>query len=343
MYIVYYDSGTTNTRAYLIKDGRIAGRLERRIGARNSALMQDNAVLVRELRNMLDALLEDAHIYNEDVAHIYLSGMVSSPSGLAEVEHLPVPVDWRKLRDSIVCYEEERFFQRMLEIIPGIKTIPYDARTVPETAARVNMMRGEEIEVFGVLRGNPDLEQGHVVLILPGSHTQAVLLEDGCIKGISSNITGELFKAVVSETILGASVSGEEEWEIDEEMVCLGASNAHIHGFNRALYILRILDLFTEASLNQRRSYLEGVLNTGVMDAVTEAFGLKGMGNPAGQESGPVIRLAVAGDRIQQAIYHGLCRKVYPGFHMIAVCPAKDMPFSVSGLIRILGNADMEG
>ena len=47
MYIVYYDSGTTNTRAYLIKDGRIAGRLERQVGARNSALMQDNAVLVK--------------------------------------------------------------------------------------------------------------------------------------------------------------------------------------------------------------------------------------------------------------------------------------------------------
>ena len=162
MYIVYYDSGTTNTRAYLIKDGRIAGRLERQVGARNSALMQDNAVLVRELRDMFDALLEDAHIYNEEVAHIYLSGMISSPSGLVEVEHLPVPVDWKKLRNSIVCHEEERFFQRMLEIIPGIKTVPYDAQVVPETADRVNMMRGEEIEVFGVLRGNPVLEQGGV-------------------------------------------------------------------------------------------------------------------------------------------------------------------------------------
>lgn len=75
---------------------------------------------------------------------------------------------------------------------------------------------------------------------------------------ISSNITGELFKAVVCETILGASIYREEEWEeIDEGMVCLGAFNAHLHGFNRALYILRILDLFTEASLNQRRSYLK--------------------------------------------------------------------------------------
>lgn len=67
----------------------------------------------------------------------------------------------------------------MLEIIPGIKTVPYDAQVVPETADRVNMMRGEEIEVFGVLRGNPVLEQGRGVLILPGSHTQAVLLEIG--------------------------------------------------------------------------------------------------------------------------------------------------------------------
>ena len=340
MYIVYYDSGTTNTRAYLIKDGMITARLERQIGARNSALMQDNSVLVRELRNMLDVLMEDSHIHNEDIAHIYLSGMISCPSGLVEIEHLPVPVDWKKLRDSIVCYEEERFFKRTLEIIPGIKTVPYNAQVIPETADRVNMMRGEEIEVFGVLRGNHDLEQGTAVLILPGSHTQAVLLEDGCIKDISSNITGELFKAVVCETILGASITGEEEWEIDEGMVCLGAFNAHLHGFNRALYILRILGLFTEASLNQRRSYLEGVLNTGVMDAVTEAFGFKEIRNHRGQDGRPVIRLAVAGDRIQQKIYHGLCLKEYPGFNMIPVSPVRDMPFSVSGLLRIAGIGD---
>lgn len=337
MYVVYYDSGTTNTRIYLIKDGGIAGRLERRIGARNSALMQDSSVLVGEMYNMFEALLAQAHIEKEDIAHVYLSGMISSPSGLVEVEHLSVPVDCERLRNGIVCYEETMFFNRTLEIIPGIKTVSHDSVISPEEAWKVNMMRGEEIEVFGVLRMYPELMQGRTVLILPGSHTQAVYIEDGCIQDISSNITGELFRAVAGETILGASISGEEEWKIDEDMVCLGAESVHAYGFNRALYMLRILDLFTESSLNQRRSYLEGVLNTGVMDAVAEAFGMKSTAGTPLQGNRPEYRLAVAGDGIQQSIYRGFCRKEYPYFCMIPIKPDREMPFSVSGLLYILG------
>ena len=49
MYIVYYDSGTTNTRAYLLRDGTILQKVSRPVGARNSALSGDREELLRAL------------------------------------------------------------------------------------------------------------------------------------------------------------------------------------------------------------------------------------------------------------------------------------------------------
>lgn len=324
MFIIYYDSGTTNTRAYLIKDGKILQRMERQIGAKNSALKKDNTILLQELYHMYGELMAQVNITDADVAHIYMSGMISSPSGIVEIEHLPVPVDKDKLMNATARYQENRYFKRTLEIIPGIKTLQYGEMACPETACNVNIMRGEEIEIFGILKVNPKLAKGRCILVLPGSHTQAVFIEEGWITNLSSNITGELYKAIDKETILGASIDGDEPWEIDASMVCLGYKNAHTYGFNRALYILRVLDLFTEATLNQRRFYMEGVLNAGVMDAVAEAVG-EG-----------TFQFAVAGDEVQYQVYRAFCQNIYPRFRLVDVKTDKDTPFSVNGLLSLL-------
>ena len=109
-------------------------------------------------------------------------------------------------------------------------------------------------------------------------------------------------------------------------MVCHGAQNTHIYGFNRALYILRIQDLFTNASLNERRSYLEGVLNVGVMDAVQKMM----------DNGGEKIRLIVAGNKIQEKIYSAFCQNLYPHFEMYDIKNQNGMPYSVNGVLALL-------
>lgn len=324
MYLVYYDSGTTNTRAYLIKDSRIVDRKERKIGARDAALAGDNTVLIEALYQMYQTLLEEEGIAEADVERILLSGMISCPTGMVEVEHLPAPVDRERLRGAIVPYEENKFFKRTVEIVPGIKTLGYGEKAAPEDARRVNIMRGEEIEIFGILRNHPELAKGKTILVLPGSHTQVAFINDGCVEGISSNVTGELFGAITKETILGASVAGDEAWEMDPDMICLGYKNVRTYGFNRALYILRVLDLFTEADINGRRSYFEGVLNAGVMDAIKEA---------QGEEPGT---LAVTGGEIQFAIYKAFCENLFPQFEAVQIEEEDGVPFSVSGVLNLL-------
>lgn len=326
MYIAYYDCGTTNTRAYLLHYNKICQSVSEAVGIKDFALDNDKSRLIITLHEIFTRLVKDEGIMSEHIDEIIFSGMISSPSGLVEIEHITAPVSLEKLKSSVVEYYEAELFHRKLKIIPGIKTARQDERVMPEQAPAINMMRGEETEIFGVIRDNPDLQQGDYVLVLPGSHTQAVLLRDGVIHDISSNITGELFNVISTGTILGASINGEESWEIHEGMVKLGAGEVHRTGFNRALYILRIQDLFTNATLNERRSYLEGVLNVGVMDAISCMVEKNCIDSN--------INLMVAGDNIQKDIYHALC-EIYRGFHVRSIRKNDNVPYCVSGILSL--------
>ena len=330
MYIVYYDSGTTNTRAYLLRDGAILQKVSRPVGARNSALSGERDELLRALAAMYQDLLGGNGIADHQISGIYMSGMISSPSGLVEVEHIPVPIDCADLGKCMVRYRDDLYFKRDIWIVPGVKTLKCSGHLAPEEAWRMSIMRGEETEIFGILRYFPSLRQGRHVILLPGSHTQAVFVEAGRIVGIFSNITGELFRAVTEETILGAAVAGEETWKIEDEMVYLGWRNLQEYGMNRALYILRVLHLFSDLDVNGRRSYLEGVLNGGVVDAAAKALG----------EDGGI--LAIAGDTVQFALYRAICTRAFPQIEAVQVLPPEGMEFSVGGLLSVLDGLDVK-
>lgn len=324
MYYFYFDSGTTNTRAYLIHNQQIIQHAEIPIGSRDSALNHDKTVLVMALKQLYDKIMCEAGICEEDIMEIYMSGMISCPSGLIEIEHLSAPVNFQKLKDGIIVYLETEFFKREIHIVPGIKTLPQGTTASIETVVSANNMRGEEIELLGILHRCPELATGNSIIVLPGSHTQVAFLYNGEIKNISSNITGELYHAIISQTILSSSLEGETETAIQPQMVCMGYQIAHQYGFNRALYVVRSMDLFADSSLEQRRSYLEGVLNGGVMDAIAQVMK---------EESGTI---AIAGSCKQYEIFSAFSYKLFPQFKIMKVPNTSDFPFSVEGFLSLI-------
>jgi len=76
---VYYDSGTTNTRIYLMKEEKVLDQLFLEAGTRDSAISGDRSVLIRKLKEGYDALLERNSLDDSDVEDIYLSGMITNP------------------------------------------------------------------------------------------------------------------------------------------------------------------------------------------------------------------------------------------------------------------------
>jgi 2-dehydro-3-deoxygalactonokinase len=322
MLIAYFDSGTSNSRLYLLQDKKIMAQSTRAVGSRDSALAKDKNVLVGALYEMYAQLLQEKHLNDRDIEQIWMSGMITCPNGLYEVEHLSTPVDSKTLKAAVVCYKEPTYFKREIHLVPGLKTIARGKKATLTETAEVNNVRGEEIEAVGLLAQYPALKNDRSVIVMPGSHTQVLTVKDGVIDNIISNVTGELYAAILKNSIIGASVQGGESSGIDSEMVVFGAKNVSKYGFNRALYIVRSMDLFSDSTVKQRYSALEGVLNAGIMIALK---------NLLGDEK---TALTVAGSQEQYEIFKALS-VLYPNF-TISKAAAEKMPFSVSGVLELL-------
>ena len=267
MYYVYFDSGTTNTRVYLIKDRQVMAYGKQAIGSKDSSIAGDSAVLIRGIKELYDRMLNENNLSDQDITEIYASGMVTSPFGIKEVPHVTVPVSIDKLHSQIYSYDEPDFFKREIKLIRGVKTIPDGFVVDRNNIIDVNNMRGEEVEIFGLLTRLPVMRRSKpTAVFLPGSHTHVVYIENGVIQDILSNFCGELFYAISSSTILSSSIDSQIE-KLDEAMLRMGYEKLTEYGVNRALYLVNAMKIFDILTKTERTSYFEGVIVGGVIQA----------------------------------------------------------------------------
>lgn len=261
-YLLYFDSGTSNTRAYLLDQAfQVRCMRKKEVGSKDSAIAGSNRVLIDGMKSLYDQILRDNALTDGDVGAIYASGMVTSPYGLKEVPHLLLPLTVREFARELYCFREDTSFHRDIYLIPGLKTASDDF-------SFVNNLRGEEIECIGAMEElRADYGAQNIALIMPGSHTHVVYLEKERFTGIISNFTGELFYALKKDTIL-SPVLAADSGELDAEMVRQGVENLRRFGFNRALYICHAMRIFEQATPRQRFSYGEGVINGGVRESL---------------------------------------------------------------------------
>ena len=70
-YIVYFDSGTSNSRIYLLdKDFQVLYVDKKNVGSRNSSIEGSNRVLIEGLYELYTKLLQEKHLTEEDVTSI---------------------------------------------------------------------------------------------------------------------------------------------------------------------------------------------------------------------------------------------------------------------------------
>ncbi|MCD8241384.1 MAG: 2-dehydro-3-deoxygalactonokinase [Lachnospiraceae bacterium] len=261
-YWIYFDSGTSNSRVYVLdREFQVMYVIKNNVGSMYSAGAGSYRVLIEGLKELYDGALAASGITEEEVIDIYASGMVTSPYGLKEVPHLVLPITVQKFADSIYCHYEDCCFHRNIYLIPGLKTTDDDI-------SFVNNMRGEEIEILGVLdEAARSCRSRHVALVFPGSHTHVTYVQEDGITGIISNFTGELFHVLKEDSILAPILSADVT-ELNPEMVKKGVENLQKFGFNRAIYICHAMRLFQNGTEADRYSYAEGVLNGGVRQSL---------------------------------------------------------------------------
>jgi len=269
MYQFYCDCGTSNIRGYLIKDKKVFGKKHLGIGSKDVSISNDKRILVEGLKSVYDDLISRLGISDNEVSDLYASGMITSPFGLIEVPHAVLPLDKKKIRESIYTYSEDTLFHRQINLIRGAKTA--DGRLTLDSIDQINNLRGEEIEVLGICNHIPrEWKSSQYIILLPGSHTHAVLMENETLIDIFSTFSGEIFHALTNATILSGSTEAKDETDraIDKKVIQLGCNFVKKYGFARAVYIVHAMKIFDVSDNLIRRDCLSSIVVSSVIESL---------------------------------------------------------------------------
>ena len=263
MHILTIDTGTTNTRTKLWREGEVIASSSTEVGVRDTSITGNKEKLQAGVKKTILETLSNAKCGADQVDLFLAAGMITSNVGLIEVPHVVAPAGLMNLASGMVSADIPQVLDQPIWFVPGIKN---DVRKVtPENCEAMDIMRGEEVETFGILEHVGT--RGPALLILPGSHTKFVHVDEkGRVTACVTTLAGELLSVITNGTILASALNRSFATAIDEKMVLLGAAEVQAVGLNRTCFSIRILDQFTDVSYDEKASYLAGaVVGTDLM------------------------------------------------------------------------------
>lgn len=273
VFLITIDGGTTNTRAALWKNDEVIAMAAREVGAQNTATSSSESPLKTAVKSCIEEIMEKGNVAFSEISAIAASGMLTSNVGLVEIPHLIAPVDAKTLAAHIKPVLLEDICPLPIHFIPGVKNCVPDIST--DTFEQMDMMRGEEVETFAILKDHPPVKS--TLLILPGSHNKFVSVDaNGAITGCLTTISGELLSAITRHTILAKSVGQKfaAAESYDKDMVLHGAKTAAANGLGRACFSGRILGTFVTNDEMQIANFLLGSVLQGDIDAFKNSSAL---------------------------------------------------------------------
>lgn len=246
MYITV-DGGTTNTRINLF-DEKVIDTVKIDMGARLG--LKDKEGLFKGVKDAINSLLTRNGLKENDIKTIITSGMITSEGGLLKVQHIPAPAGLKELNASIVKAEIPEITSIPFSFVPGI-------RLFGESFGNTDVMRGEEVEVFGI---NKLMNiKGEGAYILPGSHSKLIFTDKNeKICDFFTAMTGEMIASLSNNTILASSVDLRDSKLND--MLYEGYRYTKENGINKALFKVRILSNFMSGSKDDAYSFFLGAI-----------------------------------------------------------------------------------
>lgn len=251
------DTGTTNTRVRYFENDKVLWEFKEKIGVRDTAITGNLEKLKECIKTGITNCLLNCGKKISDVNKIIASGMITSDLGLLEIPHLETPIGIEDLRDGVKHKVFKDIVDAPIYFIPGVKN-RIDANILNDFDA-MDMMRGEESEALGALYLSQI--EGNVIYISPGSHTKFVFIDyNKRITKCSTTLTGELLWALANETVLASSIPSTLISNIDKEYIMRGIAAVKKHGFSKTCFLTRIIDVFTNATANQRANFIAGAI-----------------------------------------------------------------------------------
>ena len=246
------DWGTSRLRLSLIVGGEVAAtRVGPGIAEASAAPLQvliDCVAAWRQSHGALD---------------IYLTGMVGSRNGIHEVPYVPLPAD--RVTWSRACWSTS-LEDGMLTIAGGLCSGP--------GARASDVMRGEETQIFGAQRLSPRLASGRHILVLPGTHSKWVELEDGKVLRFRTALTGETYALLCTHSSLLRAAATADQDDDRQRGVEAGMQRAAelTEGLLVAMFEARVQQLLAGRSRAWAAGFLSGLLIAYEIDSVGRTF-----------------------------------------------------------------------
>ena len=171
-----------------------------------------------------------------------ISGMAGSRQGWVEAPYVACPAGPDELRRHLHWIEPGR-----IALVPGLSD---EQRDVPD------VMRGEEVQIFGAMR-LAGLTAG--LFVLPGTHSKWATVQGGRVTSFRTCMTGEFYGLLSQHSILARTL--EADVALDEAAFLRGVARAgNGEGLLHNAFGVRALALFGRLSPAESASYLSGLL-----------------------------------------------------------------------------------
>ena len=259
---VFIDTGTTNTRVWLLSGDEILARATASVGVRDTARDGSPARLHTTLRDLIAQVCTEG---KSTPTSVVAAGMITSSLGLVEVPHLPAPAGLTELSKGVRTYHFPEITHLPIRLVPGVRS--GSIHCTVDTIGSADVIRGEEVLCMGlVAQGN--LKARSTLLNL-GSHWKVISLDDDCrIASSVTSLSGEMIHSVQTQTILASAVPSERPDSLDEAWIEGGMREQRRSGLARALFCVRLLEQRTESLPEHRLAFLIGAFVAADLDAM---------------------------------------------------------------------------
>lgn len=197
MKVLSCDWGTSNFRLYLLESNTLAclGQVSSPAGVGvlrhqiNEKGVETRAYFLSFLQEQIALLAEEIGEKLEGLP-LLISGMASSSIGFVELPYAQLP--FRVTGEDIVHQKIEASptFNHTIYLFSGLQS-PND------------VMRGEETQVIGMQH---NISSTNAILILPGTHSKHIHIQNKQVVDFSTFMTGELFQLTSQQSVLSHSV-----------------------------------------------------------------------------------------------------------------------------------------
>jgi 2-dehydro-3-deoxygalactonokinase len=262
---IYVDTGTTNSRAWLVRGGEVLAQRRVQAGVRDTARDGAPAKLRAALRVLIFDLCNEVDLNTAAPSCVIAAGMITSSLGLAEVPHVAAPAGLAELAAATERHHFPEVTHLPFYLVPGVRSGP--ARCDAATVYEADIMRGEETLCVGLTLGGA-VKPPATVLNL-GSHWKAIQLDSaGRVAASVTSLAGEMIHTTQTQTILASAVPHERPAEIDREWCEAGMREQRRAGLARSLFCVRLLEQSRQGTPAERLAFLIGAFIAADLDAL---------------------------------------------------------------------------